>query len=253
MVDWSLWREKACLSCFSFLANCMGLILCWIHTSNSQWLTNYFGSWSRKISFFSWMLNSIALYHNPDADVAGEHLYVFLFNDNRVTVPWRLAVTTASDALLVCQLDAQFFDADLARFLALCGIPFCTLLAKLLMPPFIPYPDVDIYLPQRPSWYCFTKADYEAYLNCWSWILQHPCIWAAILHGGYLWQLTIRSVSMNELLKGPLGGGSLLAINNDEYPLLLDDKLTSNEMDWLCGMYVCTTGMFLSGMNCFVF
>ena len=58
---------------------------------------------------------------------------------------------------------------------------------------------------------------------------------------------------MNELLKGLLGGGSLLAINNDEYPLLLDDKLTSNEMDWLCGMYACTTGMFLSGMNCFVF
>ena len=46
---------------------------------------------------------------------------------------------------------------------------------------------------------------------------------------------------MDELLKGPVGGGSLLAINHDEYPLLLDDKLTSNEMDWLCGMYVCVT------------
>ena len=75
-------------------------------------------------------------------------------------------VTTASDALLVCRLDAQFLDADLVCFLALCGIPFCTLLAKPLMPPFIPYPDVDIYLPQCPSGYRFTKVDYEAYLNC---------------------------------------------------------------------------------------
>ena len=58
---------------------------------------------------------------------------------------------------------------------------------------------------------------------------------------------------MDELLKGPVGGGSLLAINNDEYPLLLDDKLTSNEMDWIVGMYICATGMFLNGMNRFIF
>ena len=139
-------------------------------------------------------------------------------------------------------------DADLAGFLALRGIPFRTLLAKPLMPPFIPYPDVDIYLPHH-----FTKADYEAYLNCRSRILRHPHIWAAILRGGYLWRLTIRCVSVDELLKGPVGGGSLLAINNDEYPLLLDYKLTSNEMDWLVGMYVGATGMFLNGMNHFIF
>ena len=198
-------------------------------------------------------LDSIALYHNPDADVPGEHLYVFLFDDDRVTVPWRLAVTTASDALLVCRLDAQFLDADLARFLALRGIPFRTLLAKPLMPRFIPYPDVDICLPQRPAGYRFTKADYEAYLNCRSRILRRPRIRAAILRGGYLWRLTIGCVSVDELLKGPVGGGSLLAINNDEYPLLLDDKLTSNEMDWIVGMYICATGMFLNGMNRFIF
>ena len=145
-------------------------------------------------------------------------------------------------------------DADLACFLALRGIPFRTLLAKPLMPSFIPYPDVDICLPQRPARYRFTKADYEAYLNCRSRILRRPRIRAAILCGGYLWRLTIRCVSVDELLKGPVGGGSLLAINNDEYPLLLDDdKLTSNEMDWIVGMYICATGMFLNGMNRFIF
>jgi hypothetical protein len=52
-------------------------------------------------------------------------------------------------------------------------------------------------------------------------------------------------VCVDELLEGPVGGGNLLAVNNEEYPLLLDDKLTRNEMDWICGMYICSTGMFL--------
>jgi len=111
-------------------------------------------------------LKSIAIYENPDPDMPGKHLFVFLFDEAVVTAPWRLAVTTASDALLVCQLNSQYLDADLARFLALHGIPFCTLLAKLLMPPSISYPDVELYLPQCPFGYHFTKADYEAYLNC---------------------------------------------------------------------------------------
>ena len=168
------------------------------------------------------------------------------FDEDTAPVPWRLAVTTASDALLVCRLDAQFSDADLARFLALCGIPFRTLLAKPLMPPSLRYPDVELYLPQRPAGYRFTKADYEAYLNCRSRILRRPRVRAAILCGGYIWRLTIRSVSVDELLEGPVGGGSLLVVDNEKYPVLLDDKLTSNEMDWLCGMYVCSKGMFLS-------
>ena len=50
---------------------------------------------------------------------------------------------------------------------------------------------------------------------------------------------------MDELLEGPVGGGILLAVDNEEYLVLLDDKLTSNEMDWLCGMYICSTGMCL--------
>lgn len=203
-------------------------------------------------------LDSIAIHKNFDSDVPGKYLYVFLFNEAFVTVPWRLAVTTASDALLVCRLNPQYLDADLARFLALRGIPFRTLLAEPLMPPSISCPDVELYLPQRPFGYQFTKADYEAYLNCRSRILRRPRMRAAILRGGYMWRLTIGSVSVDELLEGPVGGGSLLAIDgsllatdNNEYPVLLDDKLTHNEMDWLCGMYICATGMFLSIITSF--
>ncbi|EDR13000.1 uncharacterized protein LACBIDRAFT_312122 [Laccaria bicolor S238N-H82] len=136
-----------------------------------------------KSSSFCERLDSIALYRNSDTDVPAKWLYVFLFN--KVTVRWRLAVTTASDVLLVCRLDAQFLDVDIARFLAL-----------------------------------------------------------PILRGGFLWRLTIGSVSIDELLEGPVGGGSLLVVDDRKgYPPLLDDKLTHNEMDWICGMYVCSTGV----------
>jgi hypothetical protein len=114
---------------------------------------------------FAERLQSIGIYENPDSDVPEKHLFVFLFDEGSVTVPWRLAVTTASDALLVFWLNSQYLDVDLACFLALCGIPFRTLLVKPLMPPSILYPDVELYLPQRPFGYRFTKADYEAYLN----------------------------------------------------------------------------------------
>jgi len=109
------------------------------------------------------------------------------------------------------------------------------------MPPSISYPEIEWYLPGCPCGYCFTKADYEAYLNCRSRILQHPRVRAAVLHGGYLWRLTIGSVSIDELLEGPVGGGSLLVIESDDkngFPPLLDDKLSCNEIYWLCGMYI---------------
>ena len=55
----------------------------------------------KSASFYK-CLDSIALYNNSDADVPGKHLYVFLFDEDTVTVPCRPAVTTASDALLIC-------------------------------------------------------------------------------------------------------------------------------------------------------
>ena len=197
-------------------------------------------------SSFRERLLSIRFYRNFDPHVSGRVLYIFLFEVT--TVCWRLAVTTASDALLVCRLDPRFLDVDIARFLALRGVPFRTLLAEPLMPPSISYPEVEWYLPSHPDGYHFTKADYEVYLKCRSQILRRPRVRAAILRGSYLWRLTIGSVSIDELLEGPVGGGSLLVIEdyeNEGYPRLLDDKLTGNEMDWLCGMYICSTGMFL--------
>jgi hypothetical protein len=49
-------------------------------------------------------------------------------------VPWKLAVTTAADVLLVCRLDPRYREADFACFLIERGVPFHTLVWKNIMP-----------------------------------------------------------------------------------------------------------------------
>jgi len=159
------------------------------------------------------------------------------------TMPWKLAVTSASDALLVCRLDDRFLDIDIARYLAGHGIAFWTLALRAQIPISPSIPEVDFYLPSRPPGYVFTPADYEAYLYFRARMLRQPCIRAAILRGGYFWRLVIGNVSLDEILEGPIGGASMFAIEGDGVEFL-DDKLSKHEMDLLCGTYECATSKF---------
>lgn len=176
-----------------------------------------------------------------DADFQSRTWFVFDFGEE-ATVPWRLAVTTAADALLVCRLDSRFADVDIARFLAERGIAFHTLIPRLTLPIRPSCPDVLPYLPHRPAGYTFTTLDYEVYLHCRSRILRRPRVRAAVLRGGHLWRLTIGSLSIDEILRGPMGGGSLFEVKDEQGIDLLDDKLSQYEMDLLSGMYICYTG-----------
>ena len=56
----------------------------------------------------------------------GQGLFMFDFKECS-TVKWKLTVKTASHALLVCRLDSQFDESDLAYYLLQNGIPFHTL------------------------------------------------------------------------------------------------------------------------------
>ena len=168
--------------------------------------------------------------------------YMFDFGEE-ATVPWKLAVTSASDALLVCRLDDRFLDVDIARYLAGRGIAFRTLASSAQIPISPSVPDVDFDFPSRPPSYVFTQAAYEAYLYFRARMLRRPRIRAAILRGGYFWRLVIGSVSLDEILEGPTGGASMFYVEGDGKEFI-DDKLSKHEMDLLCGTYMCGTGMF---------
>jgi hypothetical protein len=185
--------------------------------------------------------------HNPshrykDDQKHRRNWYMFDFG-LEATMPLKLAVTSASDALLVCRLDDRFLDVDIARYLAGRGIAFRTLASRSQIPVSPSVPGVDFYLPSRPNEYVFTQADYEAYLYFRARMLRQPRIRAAILRGGYFWRLVIGSVSLDEILEGPVGGASMFSIEHDGIEFL-DDKLSKHEMDLLCGRYICATGMF---------
>lgn len=168
--------------------------------------------------------------------------YIFDFGVE-ATVPWKLAVTSASDALLVCRLDDRFLDIDIARYLACRGIAFRTLASRAQIPSSPSVPEVDFYLPSRPQDYVFTQADYEAYLYFRARMLRRPHIRAAILRGGYFWRLIIGSVGLDEILEGPIGGASMFCVEGDGKEFL-DNKLSKLEMDLLCGTYMCGTCKF---------
>ncbi|KAF9440783.1 hypothetical protein P691DRAFT_767257 [Macrolepiota fuliginosa MF-IS2] len=75
--------------------------------------------------------------------------------------------------------------------------------------------------------------------------LQHSH--AALLHGGFLWRIAVEYVSLSEAVQGPWG-----IYNNNRYMFTVkdadgveyvDDNLTVNEMDILCGVYLTFTGI----------
>jgi len=186
-------------------------------------------------------------WHNPNHSYKDDqkhtrNWYMFDFG-LEATMPWKLAVTSASDALLVCRLDDRFLDIDIARYLAGRGIAFRTLASRAQIPISPSIPEVDFYLPSRPSGYVFMRADYEAYLYFRAHMLHRPRIRAAILQGGYFWRLVIGNVSLDEILEGPIGGASMFTIEGDGIEFL-DNKLSKHEMDLLCGTYECATSMF---------
>lgn len=78
------------------------------------------------------------------------------------TVPWKLAVTNAADALHVCRLDPQWNNYEIAQHLLQRGMHMHTLLPLKDIPtPAFP----SLVIPTRRSGYIFTLKDYNAYVH----------------------------------------------------------------------------------------
>ena len=161
--------------------------------------------------------------------------------------PWKVAVKSALNALLVCRLDPTFNEYDIVEFLLTNGISFHTLQPSdtvdrtpdVRRPGLLPY--------RRPHEYKFESRDYLAYRQRCHSILSHPRGRAALIHGGFMWRLALRSVRFKAVYKGPSGWSP----NPDEMVTVrdtstgteyVDDKLSVEEQEALCGTYHCLTG-----------
>ena len=179
----------------------------------------------------------------------GQGLFMFDFKD-RSTVKWKLTLKTASHALLVCRLDLQLDESDLAYYLLQNGIPFHTLqLSSTLSrapnsrhPPFV--------IPFRSANYVFTWRDYDAFREQCLAVLNQPRGRAALLRGYFPWRLAINDISFSSVIAGPSGWTTepkeMLVVDlpetGEEY---IDDSLTDIELQCLTGTYSTLTGRYL--------
>jgi hypothetical protein len=175
------------------------------------------------------------------------NIFLLDLDEKDATVPWRIATTNSIDALLLCRLDPTFNDYKLCVELLRRGVHFHTLLPlQVPGPAKIP----TIFIPVRLSGYEFTSDDYKAYLRERESLLRNPRIArAALMRGGIIWRLVVSQVSVSEVLHGPTAAVTLhkqgIAVPSTESGICLwDDTLDDTELNSLCGLVHCHTGMF---------
>ncbi|KAF8063149.1 hypothetical protein FPV67DRAFT_1672188 [Lyophyllum atratum] len=181
------------------------------------------------------------------ADESARPLYMFDFQVYSVA-PWKLTLTTAANALLVCRLDQSLDEYGVARYLLEHGVPFHTLLSSELVDRGPREPPPPCVLPVRLSKAQFSGKDYDAYVSHRSDIVRQPRARAALLKGGYTWRLFIMTVSFDTVLNGPTGwnplpGTMFVARDQKTNETFVDDSLTEVELNLISGAYTCLTGI----------
>ncbi|TDL13642.1 hypothetical protein BD410DRAFT_707328, partial [Rickenella mellea] len=95
----------------------------------------------------------------------------------------------------------------------------------------------------RPPQYKPDAADYAAYEAARDNFLQQGHARAALLKGGIVWRLAVEYLGPNAVYTGPseraLTCGNVLYIDGKRH---CDDSLTSDEVDFICGVYQVYTG-----------
>jgi hypothetical protein len=178
--------------------------------------------------------------------------FVFDFKE-AATVPWMVAVSNVIDALFVCRLDrprprgSPLTDFEVARELLNHGIQFSTLLPVKPLPRSI---GPIITVPVRLPGYKFTQDDYYAYEQQRAALLSNPRVArSALLRGGIVWRLAVATLSFDDVLEGPTSAATLqrqgiIVKTSDDSTDLCDDGLSQLELDIICGLHHCYTGMF---------
>jgi hypothetical protein len=178
--------------------------------------------------------------------------FIFDFKE-AATVPWMVAVPNVIDAFFVCRLDrprargSPLTDFEVARELLNNGIQFSTLLPVKPLPRSI---GPVITVPVRLPGYKFTQDDYYAYEQQRAALLSDPRVArSALLRGGIVWRLAVAMLSFDDVLEGPTTAATLqrrgiIVKTSDDSIDLCDDGLSQLELDIICGLHHCYTGMF---------
>ncbi len=182
-------------------------------------------------------------------EISGPNGPLFMLDlGERATVKWILTLTAAADALLVCRLHPQLQEKDIALYLLRTGVPFYTLQDANTLCAVKRDGQRHSKHPYRPANHDFTILDYTAYVEQCEIIFGQPRARAALLRGGYLWRVSVTSISFDDVLEGPSGRymsrDEMLIVTLPNGTELVDDALLESEILLLLGMYNCSTGTF---------
>ena len=128
------------------------------------------------------------------------------------------------------------------------GITFHTL-QRLSILPTVALSSPPTLIPVRVHDYVFTVDDHSAYVERRAHILSSPRGQAALLVGGLVWRLALEHLGMESVSFGPSsavvqhGLGYLFKVPDGQ--IYIDDGLTQNELEVICGLYRCYTGMIV--------
>lgn len=158
--------------------------------------------------------------------------------------PWHLIVESPTTAMEIIRRGWGPTKADIARELVRRGIAFRTVLESRLTSPQPETPGVALGV--FPFGYKPTVRDYLHYEQRRDHLFQQPYGRAALMMGGIVWRLAIESLGMEEVLLGPsfTSGHHFQILLEDQSAV--DDCLSSDDLDVICGVYKTLTSTLFS-------
>lgn len=183
----------------------------------------------------------------PASQIVSERLaegptHCYVFDLPQPSVPWKVAVSTPQNALLVCRLPEHFGEMEIVFYLAQRGVAFRTLANFPLVERPLLENTLPGTIPKRPFDYAFSKADFNSYVHLRTMMLRQPHMQAAIKRGGLLWRLSTNTVDLGRVTNGPTSLCSRQITFTSGAETFIDNELSPLEMQLLCGAYDCVSG-----------
>ncbi|TFK20308.1 hypothetical protein FA15DRAFT_708234 [Coprinopsis marcescibilis] len=183
--------------------------------------------------------------NDGQADTVERYYY---FNFGEENMPWRLAVLSPIDALMICRLPRTYRAQDIAFYLSQRGIPFQLFSVQQRLPHIMYKMPTKLDMWTQPFDYKFTSEDYKSYVYFRTSLLGQKHMHAALRHGGFVWRVAMATFGGGDALSMATEWNGVLRVSFDN-ATWVEDCLTKQELDVLCGAYVCVSGEFFLPRN----
>ena len=163
--------------------------------------------------------------------------------------PWSIALYDVPQALYVFRLllKNSHTSAALAHILLEEGVAFRTVQPLRDVYSRSSLDDIVTIVPIRLSDYIFKASDYDVYVHHHAMILSSPRGRAALLRGGIVGRLAREHLAIDSACLGPSSSVTVHRVGfnivDGDGMKYWDDELTDDEIDVICGLHRCYTGM----------